>query len=83
MIMQAEECAHFLERACGQHIIVIGDIMLDRFIDGIVERISPEAPVPVLSKTTMSTMPGGAAECSTQSLPTWSKLYALWPCWHG
>ena len=61
MIMQAEECAHFLERACGQHIIVIGDIMLDRFIDGIVERISPEAPVPVLSKTTVSTMPGGAA----------------------
>ena len=61
MIMNADDCARYLEAACGKHIIVIGDVMLDRFIDGLVERISPEAPVPVLSKTTTSTMPGGAA----------------------
>ena len=61
MILKAEDCAHYLEAACGKQIIVIGDVMLDRFIDGLVERISPEAPVPILSKTTTSTMPGGAA----------------------
>ena len=30
------------------HLLVIGDLMLDRFIWGDVERLSPEAPVPVL-----------------------------------
>ena len=61
MLMNATESARYLEAVCGKNIIVIGDVMLDRFIDGLVERISPEAPVPVLSKTTTSTMPGGAA----------------------
>lgn len=61
MILKAEDCAQYLEAACGKHIIVIGDVMLDRFVDGLVERMSPEAPVPILSKTTTSTMPGGAA----------------------
>ena len=61
MLMNATESAHYLDAVCGKNIIVIGDIMLDRFVDGLVERISPEAPVPVLSKTTTSTMPGGAA----------------------
>ena len=61
MLMNATVTADYLEAVCAKNIIVIGDVMLDRFIDGLVERISPEAPVPVLSKTTTSTMPGGAA----------------------
>ena len=43
------------------HILVVGDLMLDRFVDGAVTRISPEAPVPVLSQSTSQQMPGGAA----------------------
>ncbi|MDB4852994.1 PfkB family carbohydrate kinase [Alphaproteobacteria bacterium] len=43
------------------HIVVVGDLMLDRFVDGAVTRISPEAPVPVLSQSTSQQMPGGAA----------------------
>ena len=35
--------------------------MLDRFVYGIVDRISPEAPVPVLRQTRAASMPGGAA----------------------
>jgi len=31
-----------------QSIVVIGDVMIDRYVTGKVERISPEAPVPVL-----------------------------------
>ena len=32
----------------SRHVLVIGDVMLDRFIWGEVDRISPEAPVPVV-----------------------------------
>ncbi len=42
-------------------ILVIGDVMLDRFVDGKVNRLSPEAPVPVLELAQESVMPGGAA----------------------
>ncbi|MCD6120041.1 D-glycero-beta-D-manno-heptose-7-phosphate kinase [bacterium] len=42
-------------------IAVLGDLMLDRFVRGQVERISPEAPVPVLLKESEDYYPGGAA----------------------
>ena len=43
------------------HLLVVGDFMLDRFIWGDVERISPEAPVPVLRVISESYRLGGAA----------------------
>src|SRR5258707_6861926 len=42
-------------------VLVVGDIMLDRYIHGEVERISPEAPVPVLSPARRYERAGGAA----------------------
>ena len=42
-------------------ILVVGDIMLDRFIWGSVERISPEAPVPVVKVTAENFLLGGSA----------------------
>ncbi|MGF1655504.1 MAG: bifunctional heptose 7-phosphate kinase/heptose 1-phosphate adenyltransferase [Verrucomicrobiales bacterium] len=42
-------------------IVVVGDLMLDRFIWGHVSRISPEAPVPVVEVDQDSSYPGGAA----------------------
>ena len=44
-----------------QQILGIGDLMLDKFIYGKVNRISPEAPVPVVRVTHESAYPGGAA----------------------
>ncbi|NOG71210.1 bifunctional D-glycero-beta-D-manno-heptose-7-phosphate kinase/D-glycero-beta-D-manno-heptose 1-phosphate adenylyltransferase HldE [Roseicella sp. DB1501] len=41
-------------------ILVLGDVMLDRFLYGAVERISPEAPVPVVRLGRTLAMPGGA-----------------------
>ena len=41
-------------------ILVVGDIMLDRFVYGNVDRISPESPVPVLSISRENAMLGGA-----------------------
>jgi D-beta-D-heptose 7-phosphate kinase / D-beta-D-heptose 1-phosphate adenosyltransferase len=42
-------------------ILVVGDLMLDRYLWGDVHRISPEAPVPVVCQTGQSERPGGAA----------------------
>lgn len=50
-----------LRRFRRAHLLVVGDLMLDRFIWGEVERISPEAPVPVLRVTSESFRLGGAA----------------------
>jgi len=45
----------------GRPIAIIGDLMLDRYLAGDVERISPEAPVPVVSVDEDRVVPGGAA----------------------
>jgi len=41
-------------------VLVVGDVMLDRFVYGGVERISPEAPIPVMQADREIAMPGGA-----------------------
>jgi D-beta-D-heptose 7-phosphate kinase/D-beta-D-heptose 1-phosphate adenosyltransferase len=43
-----------------RHILVVGDLMLDRYLWGDVERISPEAPVPVVRVDRRSESAGGA-----------------------
>jgi len=43
------------------HVLVVGDIMLDRYWSGSTSRISPEAPVPVIKINSMEERPGGAA----------------------
>ena len=42
------------------NVLVVGDVMLDRYVYGQVERISPEAPVPILTIDREISMPGGA-----------------------
>jgi len=44
----------------GARVLVIGDIMLDKFRYGSVNRISPEAPVPVMHVSSEQAMLGGA-----------------------
>jgi D-beta-D-heptose 7-phosphate kinase/D-beta-D-heptose 1-phosphate adenosyltransferase len=44
----------------GKTVLVLGDVMLDRFIYGAVDRISPEAPVPVIAVERETAMLGGA-----------------------
>ena len=41
--------------------LLVGDIMLDRYVDGVVTRISPEAPVPILNRSRTHQVAGGAA----------------------
>ena len=50
-----------LEQIKSLRVLVVGDVMLDRYVIGEVSRISPEAPVPVLSVTEERSVAGGAA----------------------
>jgi len=45
-------------------VLVVGDLMLDRYVWGRVERISPEAPVPVVEVERETSLAGGAANVS-------------------
>jgi D-beta-D-heptose 7-phosphate kinase/D-beta-D-heptose 1-phosphate adenosyltransferase len=45
----------------GARVFILGDVMLDRYVYGYVERISPEAPIPVLHYQSEKAMLGGAA----------------------
>ncbi|MDD3028971.1 MAG: D-glycero-beta-D-manno-heptose-7-phosphate kinase [Alphaproteobacteria bacterium] len=49
-----------LDQFIDRHILCVGDLMLDRYVYGQVERISPEAPIPVLRQQRETTTLGGA-----------------------
>ncbi len=50
-----------LEAIRGREVLVVGDVILDRFVWGSVDRISPEAPVPVVRVVRETVHLGGAA----------------------
>src|SRR3954468_20996340 len=50
-----------VSRLVNRRILVVGDVMIDRFIIGTVTRISPEAPVPVVRFESEHARLGGAA----------------------
>jgi D-beta-D-heptose 7-phosphate kinase/D-beta-D-heptose 1-phosphate adenosyltransferase len=56
-----KELEEYIDKFSSARIMVIGDIILDRYLWGDVSRISPEAPVPVVDVCKESTMCGGAA----------------------
>jgi D-beta-D-heptose 7-phosphate kinase / D-beta-D-heptose 1-phosphate adenosyltransferase len=51
----------YLKTMCGCRVLVVGDLMLDEYCKGHIERISPEAPVPILNVTGRDIALGGAA----------------------
>ena len=53
--------ADFRSRIAAARVLVVGDVMLDRYWFGDVERISPEAPVPIVHVSRTEERPGGAA----------------------
>ncbi len=62
MSNHSSQLIRLVESKFGQpHVLVVGDVMLDKYVWGEVERISPEAPVPVLRTARQSQHPGGAA----------------------
>ncbi len=53
--------AEFRSAVARTRVLIVGDVMLDRYWFGEVERISPEAPVPVVKIARSEERPGGAA----------------------
>ena len=58
--MDAERAKEIISKFKHKHILVIGDVMLDRYVFGNVERLNPEAPVPVLHAKEEKLATGGA-----------------------
>lgn len=58
----------------GRRLVVVGDVLLDRDITGTADRLSPEAPVPVVADTHSTDRPGGAGLAAL--------LAAREPDWH-
>ena len=65
--------AHDLaQRVCsfhGRRVLLVGDLILDRYIFGDAERISPEAPVPVLRAVETREAVGGCANVAPRRRP--------------
>ncbi len=62
MISGLREIVALLESGWNHaRVLVVGDVMLDQYVWGEVERISPEAPVPVVRASLRDEKPGGAA----------------------
>lgn len=57
-----------LQQLAERKILVVGDVMLDRFLYGHVDRISPEAPIPVFALAREETMLGGAGNVARNLL---------------
>jgi D-glycero-beta-D-manno-heptose-7-phosphate kinase len=56
-----ESLRQLIARLAGHHILVVGDVFLDEYLIGRADRLSREAPVPVLEFERRDLIPGGAA----------------------
>jgi D-glycero-beta-D-manno-heptose-7-phosphate kinase len=61
----------------SKNIAIIGDLMLDKYIFGDVERISPEGPIPIIAVTKVKHVPGGAANVATNITTLNGNAYLL------
>ncbi len=64
MTREQARLAALTARLADARVMVVGDVMLDRFVEGAVSRISPEAPIPILKVTGEQRMLGGAGNVS-------------------
>ncbi len=60
--------ANVIDRLSKAAVVVVGDAMLDRFVEGHVTRISREAPVPVLEHDATRAHLGGAGNAAANVL---------------
>ncbi|MBX3085303.1 MAG: ribokinase [Anaerolineae bacterium] len=59
--MNADALLPLVDRLAGKQILVVGDVILDEYLIGRAERLSREAPIPVLEFERRELIPGGAA----------------------
>ena len=66
-----------LDNLAGRPILVIGDLMIDQFVIGTVERISPEAPVPIVRFDHETWRLGGAANVANNIVALGGSVEAI------
>ncbi len=71
------KCLNYIQKFPKSKILVIGDVMVDKFIYGTVSRISPEAPVPVVEITKETYLPGGAGNVSNNISSLGAKVFLV------
>jgi bifunctional ADP-heptose synthase (sugar kinase/adenylyltransferase) len=59
MTRPVDDLIRFLDRWQPRRIVVAGDFMVDRYVYGNADRLSPDAPVPVLAVERTESKPGG------------------------
>jgi D-beta-D-heptose 7-phosphate kinase/D-beta-D-heptose 1-phosphate adenosyltransferase len=60
--------SQLVDRLAGRKVLVLGEAILDTYLDGSVRRFCPEGPVPVLDVETRRDFPGGAANTAANVL---------------
>ncbi len=76
MGLKMEDTKKFTDNKVGR-ILVVGDIMLDIYLEGEIDRISPEAPVPVFKYTGERFSPGGGANVAANLNAAGAKVSLL------
>ncbi len=59
-MLSLSEIQSLLERVAGRRVLCVGDLMVDRYVYGEADRISPEAPIPVMTRRSETSMLGAA-----------------------
>ena len=73
-VVNARSALETLRERPAPRVAVLGDVILDKFLWGEVDRISPEAPVPVLDFREETYILGGAATVEAGGISTtWSR----------
>lgn len=67
LLAAAERPLALLERLAGTELVVVGDALLDVHLRGAAERLSREAPVPVVAVEDVQDAPGGAANAAANA----------------
>lgn len=68
---------NILQHLVPKRILVVGDLLLDVYTSGDVERISPEAPVPVMRVTSRHFLPGGAGNVALNLIGLGNRVHLL------
>lgn len=75
MTISKEELNKYLESFKSKSVLIVGDVMVDSYLMGKVNRISPEAPIPVVSVTEREYRLGGAANVALNLSALGAKAY--------
>ncbi len=73
-MLEPEQLREWASEWQGKRVLVVGDLMLDEYIIGVAERISPEAPVPVILCERRTYGAGGAANTAMNLMALGAKV---------